>query len=314
VAPTLGAHLWNSDAASLRERAAQVETLGFASITVGDHLGYLAPLTACAIIAEATSSARLGPLVLNNDFRHPVVLAHEAAALADLSGGRFELGLGAGYARREYERAGIDFSPHSRRTSRLEESARILRALFAGETVDFEGEHYQLCGQSVTPQNHRVPLLVGGNSPEVHAVAAQHGDIVGLAGSPRSRDGTSSDYAFAAVDRQVARLREVAGPRFSQLEIHVLVQWHEVTDNRRAAAERAAAAMSVPLDVALDSPYALIGAPAEIATQLREDHDRFGITRWTVFADRPEAQPAEALVPVMELLGPAWEQSGLRLP
>jgi alkanesulfonate monooxygenase SsuD/methylene tetrahydromethanopterin reductase-like flavin-dependent oxidoreductase (luciferase family) len=78
-----------------------------------------------------------------------------------------------------------------------------------------------------------------------------------------------------------------------------------VTDDRRAAAERAAAAMAVPLDVALDSPYALLGTPAEIATQLREDHDRFGITRWTVFADRPEVQPAEALSPVLELLGPA---------
>ncbi len=84
--------------------------------------------------------------------------------------------------------------------------------------------------------------------------------------------------------------------------MHVLVQWHEVTSDRRPAAERAARALEVSADVALDSPYALLGTPDEIATQVREHHDRFGITRWTVFADRPDLQPAEALAPVRELL------------
>ncbi|HWN22470.1 MAG TPA: LLM class flavin-dependent oxidoreductase, partial [Gaiellaceae bacterium] len=82
-------------ALEFRERAAMLEELGFGSFSVGDHLGHYPPLTACAVIAQATQTARLGPLVLNNDFRHPAVLAREAVALADLSGGRFELGLGA---------------------------------------------------------------------------------------------------------------------------------------------------------------------------------------------------------------------------
>ena len=104
--PTLAAHLWGPDPRSLGQKAALAESLGFASISVGDHLGDLAPLTACAVIATATERVQLGPLVLNNDLRHPLALAQEAAALADLSGGRFELGLGSGYARRAYERAG----------------------------------------------------------------------------------------------------------------------------------------------------------------------------------------------------------------
>jgi probable F420-dependent oxidoreductase len=301
MGPTLGAHLWNSDVASLRARAAEVESLGFVSITVGDHLGYFPPpLTACAIVAEATSEVRIGPLVLNNDFRHPVVLAQEAAALADLSGGRFELGLGAGYNRREYERSGIVFSPRSVRIARLAESAQILRRLFAGETVDFEGEHYRVEGQALPPQNHDVPILLGGNSPQLHAVAAAHADIVGLAGSAASRNGSGSDYALSAVERQVARIRELAAPRAP--EIHALVQWHEVTGDREAAAERAAHGMEAPLEVVPSSPYALLGTPEEIAAQLRDHHDRLGITRWTIFADRPDLQPAESLVPILKLL------------
>ena len=305
--PTLGVQLWERDPGALRAKAAQVESLGFASITVGDHLHAraIAPLTACAIVAGATTRVQVGPLVLNNDLRHPVVLAHEAAALADLSGGRFELGLGAGYARREYERAGIPFAPRKVRVARLAEAASFLRRLFAGETVDFAGEHYQVRGESLPRLEHPVPILIGGNSPDLHAVAAENADIVGLAGSPRSGAGIdSSDYATAALDRQLARLRDLAGAR-PHLERHVLVQWHELTDDRRAAAERAAPALEVSADVALDSPYVLLGTPDEIAAQLREHHARFGITRWTVFGDRPGLQPAETLVPVLEILAAA---------
>ena len=287
MGPTLGAHLWTRDAASTRARAAQLEALGFASVTVGDHLGHYPPLTACAVIASATSRIRFGPLVLNNDFRHPVVLAHEAAALAELSGGRFELGLGAGYARREYERAGIPFLPRLARTARLAESTRILRALFAGETVTFAGEHYDVREQALPLLRHRVPLLIGGNSPERHAVAGEHADIVGLTGSARSREADTSDYASSAVERQVRRLRELAGPRFERLELQVLVQWHEVTSERGGAGERAAASLGVPVDVALSSPYALVGTPDEIATQLADQHVRLGIRRWTILRTDP---------------------------
>ena len=304
--PTLGVQLWERDAGALRAKAAEVESLGFASITVGDHLHVraIAPLTACAIVAGATTRVQIGPLVLNNDLRHPVVLAHEAAALADLSGGRFELGLGAGYARGEYERAGIPFAPRTVRVARLAESACILRSLLAGETVDFAGEHYQVRGESLPPREHHVPILIGGNSSDLHAVAAEHADIVGFAGSPRSAAGVdASDYASDALERQRETLRHLAGERYARQQRHVLVQWHELTNDRRAAAERAARPLEVSAEVALDSPYVLLGTANEIATQLREHHARFGITRWTVFGDRPDLQPAETLVPVLELLG-----------
>ena len=142
----------------------------------------------------------------------------------------------------------------------------------------------------------------------MHAAAAEAADIVGLVGFSPTRGGAgidASDFSSDGVERQVARLRELAGARFSQLELHALVQWHELTTDRRAAAERAAPQLEVPVDVALDSPYVLLGTPEEIAAQLREHHDRLGITRWTVFGDRPDLPFAETLVPVLEALASA---------
>ncbi len=299
MGPRLGAALWNNDTASLGRRAAELERLGFVSLTVGDHLGYLSPLPACAVLARATTQARIGPLVLCNDFRHPAVLAHEAAALADLSDGRFELGLGAGYNRREYERAGIPFASRETRIARLSESAAIVRQLLDGETVDLEGEHYRVEGLRLAAPTQRVPILIGGNSPELHEVAARHADVVALAGSTRSSVPGTSDYSALAVERQVARIRELA-PR--AVELHVLVQWHEVTNDRRAARRRAAAALEVSEDVVLDSPYALIGSHEEIEGALRGWYEHLGLSRFTVFADRPDLQPADVLAPVLERL------------
>jgi probable F420-dependent oxidoreductase len=302
---TLGAVLWGNAARQFRERAAMLEQLGFGSFSVGDHLGHYPPLPACAVIAAATHVARLGPLVLNNDFRQPAVLAREAAALADLSGGRFELGLGAGYARREYLRAGIPYEPAATRIARLAETAEILSRLFGGEEVTFEGEYYHVQEDALHALERRVPLLIGGNSPAVHAVAVRHANILNLVGLSPIRGGTVedlSDFSAGALDRQVHALngfrRDVAG----HLERHVLVQWHEVTGDREFAAETAAKRLQVPVEVVLDSPYVLIGTTEEIAAQMRSHNQAFGITRWTIFADHPELQPAESLAPVIPAL------------
>lgn len=299
---TLGAVLWGKTAHELRERAATLEALGFGSFSVGDHLGHYPPLTACAVIAQVTRTARLGPLVLNNDFREPAVLAREAVALADLSGGRFELGLGAGYARGEYLRAGIAYEPAATRIARLGEAAQILSRLFAGEQVSFDGEHYRVRDDSLQGLAHRIPLLIGGNSPAVHAVAVRYGDILNFVGLSSIQGGAVedlSDFSSEALARQVRELSAVGREVGGDLERHVLVQWHEVTGDRVAAAERAAARLGVAAEVVLDSPYVLIGTAEEIAAQLRSHHEAFGITRWTIFADHPELQPAETLGPVI---------------
>ena len=148
--PAVGVQVWGAGAAALTARARQVEELGFDAVSVPDHLvGPLgAPLLTCAVLAQATSRVRVQTWVLNNDLRHPAVLAREVAALAELSGGRFELGLGAGHAKEEYDRTGIPFDPGPVRVARMCESVQILRRLLAGEEVTFEGEHYRLTGRA----------------------------------------------------------------------------------------------------------------------------------------------------------------------
>ena len=300
--PTIGVHLWERDPEMLARKAAEAEALGFVSVTVGDHVipGVLPPLTACAAIASATRSVRFGPLVLNNDLRHPVVLAQEAAALARWSGGRLELGLGAGYNRPEYERLGLAFAPIASRAARLSESVQIIAALLGGGTVTHDGDHYVVRGVSLGAAAPRVPLLVGGNSTQVHAVAASHADIVGLVGY--SAGAPSSDFSRAGLERQVVRLKELAGDRFAELELHVLVQWHDFGTDRDDAAAKAAPELGVSKEIALDSPYVLLGPSEAVADQMRTDQERFGITRWTIFGDRPGLAPAEAFRPVLERL------------
>lgn len=143
-------------------------------------------------------------------------------------------------------------------------------------------------GEPLTASAHPVPILIGGNSPDVHAAAAESADIVRLVGFSPSRGGTgieTSDFATDALERQVARLRKLAGPRFSQLQLHALVQWHEVTDDRCSAAERATpCARGFGRRQPSTRPTSCSGRADEIATQLREHHERFGITRWTVSA------------------------------
>lgn len=274
-------------------------------MSVSDHLvEQIPPLQACALIAHATTRIRMGTLVLNNDFRHPVLLAREAATVAEISGGRFELGLGAGHMRAEYQRAGLRFDPHPVRAARLEESARIVRALLAGGPVTFEGSHYAVRDERCWPVPAQpVPLLVGGNSEAVHRCAARHADIAGLIGFGHRRGGTAFDNsAFTAqgLERQLARLRRLAGERFVRLELQALVQWTEVTGDRRAAAERLAAGFALPTVTLLESPYVLLGTAAEIADQLRGRSERFGVRRWTILSGTPGHPPPETLAPVVD--------------
>jgi probable F420-dependent oxidoreductase len=305
VSVTVGAILFGRTARTFRERAAFLEKLGFGSFGVGDHLAHYPPLAACEAIAQGTERARVGPLVLNNDFRNPSVLAREAVAVSELANGRFELGLGAGYARREYDWAGIPYDPGSVRIERLSEAAQILSGLFAGDEVTLHGKHYTVRADALRDRPHRIPLLIGGNSPALHAIAARSADILNLIGLSPRRGGAVedlSDFSTGALGRQVDALQTFERVVGGELQLDVLVQWHQVTDDREGAAHKAAEALGVPPGVVLDSPYVLIGTASEIAAQLLEHHGRFGITRWTIFADRPDLQPGEQFAPVLREL------------
>jgi probable F420-dependent oxidoreductase len=255
---------------------------------------------ACAVIASATSRIPFGPLVLNNDLRHPVLVAQQAAGLSRWSGGRFELAMGSGYNRREYSWLGLPFAPRDVRADRLGESVTIIRALLAGEVVSFDGKHYSVQEANLGDAPPRVPLLVGGNSDAVLRVAAACGDVVTLAGySPGS---SSNSFGADAVGQKTEFLAASRPPEAAPLDIHVLVQHHEITSDRAAAITRAATELETTEDVAAESPFVLVGTSEEIAAQMRRQHTHLGISRWTVFGDRPGTDPASAFAPILRLL------------
>ncbi len=278
----------------------RAEDLGFDTIVVADHLveGLLAPVVALATLAEATTRLRLGTLVLNNDWRHPALLAREAATLDLVSEGRLELGLGAGHAAPEYAEVGVPFDPPAARVARLEEAVAVLRRLFDGDAVTFEGEAYRLAAHQLFPVR-RPRLLVGGNGDRVLQLAAREADIVGFTGLGRTRaDGQTHDVAWddASIDRKVAVVRAAAGPRLPALELNALVQHLAITDDREGAVAPLAALTGADPAVLLSSPYILVGSVTEIVEQLHRVRERWGFSYFVT-------RDADATAPVIEALG-----------
>lgn len=300
-------------AAEWRDKARRAESVGFDTLHLSDHLvPTLSPFTAAAVAAEATERLRVGTLVLNNDFRHPVLVAREAATLGLLSNGRFELGLGAGHMRSEYDEVGLPFDPAAVRVARLAEAVPIIRDLLDGEEVSVEGDHYRIDGHRGFPElaaGQRVPMLVGGNGRRVLRIAAEQSDVVGLVGFVH-RPGADSGIEFtnftaAGLDDHVAWVRRCAGDRFADLELNALVQAVIITERRRVAAEKVADRLGGALTVeeVLESPFLLIGTPDQMAEDLRARQERFGIGYWTVFAQiEGSDQQLATLAPVIERL------------
>ncbi len=288
------------------ETAAKIESFGYATMLVPDHLGnQLAPLPALAVAAAATSTLRIGTYVLDNDFRHPVVVAKEAATVDVLSGGRLELGIGAGWRKEEYERAGITFEAGTVRVERLEESVQVLKGLWAGRAFSYQGEHYRVTemeGRPLPSQAGGPPLFLGGGGPRLLALAGRHADIVGLA--PRARpDGVlePTDISPEATDAKVAALRRAAAERFPALELNILTVAVEVTDSesrRRDRAVELADRWGMSPSAVLASPHVILGSVDRVVDDLCARRERYGISYVTV----PEPALA-SFAPVVALLG-----------
>ncbi len=264
--------------------ARRAEELGFDVVLVSDHVGPgLAPMTTLAAIATATERIRLGTFVLNNDMRNPVQLAWEAVSLDRLSGGRFELGLGAGHTPQEYAATGIPMDPAAARKARLVESLRVLRPLLS-RTDDADGGS----GTVGRPVQDRVPLLVGGNGARLLGAAGELADIIGLQGLGRTlEDGHRHEVKWTAshLDDQIAQVRAGAGDRFADLELNALVQVFSITDDREAGLREITDPWpTLSIDDASVIPYLMVGSIDEIVGHVHACRERWGITYFVVRA------------------------------
>jgi len=282
--------------------AKKAEDSGFDVVSLPDHLGeQFAPLPALTAAACATTRLRLSMFVLANDMRHPGVLAKEVATLDVLSGGRVELGLGAGWDRAEYAALGIPFDRPSVRIARLEEAVRAIRGLLAGEAVSQHGEHYQLQDLSVRPrpvQAGGVPIVLGGGGRKMLSLAGRLGDIVSVAAENNGRTDPSvlgPGITRAVVENQIGWVRDAAGARFDRIELNLRVRMAAIGVDREAEARAGAVGMDCSADDLLGSPFCLLGRVDEVADQLLRTRDELGISYFTI-----SQRHMEQMAPVVE--------------
>jgi probable F420-dependent oxidoreductase len=273
--------------------ARQVEDGGVDVLMLRDHFSagafgqQLAPFSGLAAAAAATTHLRLGTIVLSNDFRHPAIVAHEAATLHLVSGGRFELGIGAGWYQPEYDAAGIAFDAAGQRIARLDESLRIVKGLLAGTPVHYQGDFYRIDGlkldvlPTLRPSSPR--LLVGAGGRRMLRLAARHADIVGVLPAP-IQNSTDSDNPIdrlpAAFDAKLGMIREAAGDRFENIEINAFGTF-VITDKRRAETQDLILQRGwtgIDVEAVWQMPTIFIGSPNQIRADLHARRERFGLS------------------------------------
>jgi probable F420-dependent oxidoreductase len=261
--------------ADWRDKARRIEDLGYSTLFMPDHFGdELAPLPAIAMAAAHTTTLRVGSLVFDNDYKHPAILAKEAATIDLLSDGRLELGIGAGWMKTDYDALGLPYDPPAVRVDRFEEAIRVIKGCFTGQKFDVAGEHYRVTDYASYPvpaQKPGPPILVGGGGKRVLSIAAREADIVGI--NPNLREGeinaaAARDSLKEQTDRKVQWVKEAAGARWDDIEIQMRFFVCKITDDRMSLAAAMAPMFGVAPEEALESGAALVGSETEVIEQL----------------------------------------------
>jgi len=269
------------------ESVRRVEELGFSTLFLPDHFqDQYGPIAAMAAAAVYSDTLRVGSLVFDNDFRHPVTLAMEMATIDQISKGRLEVGIGAGWKRLDYDQSGIAMEAPKVRVERMMESVRILQGLFGPDPVDFDGEHYRLSGvtgtTTFTPGGP--PLIIAGGSKRMLRFAGEHATIVGVNPSIHSGEidaAAARDSLAERMDEKFGWVREGAGDRYHELEFNAWVAVASVTDDAKGFAELIAPGFGIAPDeahTALDSPMTMVGTVGEICDRLHERRERWGFS------------------------------------
>ncbi len=271
--------------ARFRERAKMIEDLGYDTLYLPDHFieTVLAPLPALAIAAEATTTLRVGALVYDNDYKHPAVLAKETATIDVLSGGRAELGIGAGWMKVDYDALGIPYDSPGTRIARLDEAVQVIKGCFSGEKFSYAGKHYTITDYVGIPKplQATLPILIGGGGPKILGLAGREAHIIGI--NPNLRVGAiTADAASSASGEETLKkldyIKAGAGARFDDIELQIRYFVHTITDDRQGFAEAMAPAFdATPTDL-LGSGAALFGTITQMIDTLVQRREEWGVT------------------------------------
>ena len=274
------------------EQARKIEGLGYTTLFMPDHFAdtAFAPMAALPFAAAATTTLRIGMLVLGNDYKHPAVVAKEAATLDVLSDGRLEFGLGAGWMTADYEQLGLTYDRPGVRIERLAEALAVVKGAWSDGSFDFKGEHYTITAYDGLPkpvQRPRPPILVGGGGAKVLRLAGREADIVGI--NPILHAGVigveaARDTVGDSTARKIAWVREGAGERFDELELQIRYFVAAITDDPRALAEALAPGFGITADEAMGSGAVLAGSVDEVCDTLVARREEWGVS-YVVFGD-----------------------------
>jgi probable F420-dependent oxidoreductase len=268
---------------ALRDRALKAADAGFDVLLATDHFGQLGPLQVLQTVAEV-STMRIGTLVLNNDMRHPVVLAHELAALDLLSGGRLEIGLGAGWSKWEYDDVSMSFDRPGQRVDRLEASIDIIKQALSTGGVQQAGGPYGRIRMGNTPVAHQrphPPILIGGGGRRVLSLAAREAQIVAIDPRALPEGGQrTGEAAPSVVDEKIGYIRAAAGERIGELEISLIV--FEFDPSYRGAGRPAVNSPHLTDEEIVDSPYYLLGDVEAMTDAVHARRERWGLSYYVV--------------------------------
>lgn len=289
---------------SWEDSAKEVEALGYSTLFVPDHFheGY-GPITAMATAAMATTTLKVGPMVLACDFRHPAVLARELASIDVLSHGRLEVGLGAGYQETDYDRSGIPMDAPGVRVGRLIEHAQVLRLLFGSHPATFNGEHYRITDLDGTPKPFRQggpPIIIAGGGKRLLSFAATNADIIGVNPSlPSAKDRANAgrNALEAAIEEKFEWIRAAAGERIDSLEFNAWLSVARVTNDAESLAEKMSPRFAAKPEDVLASPIVLVGNEAQIEDRLHHRRERWGYSYHVLQADQ-----AHSFAPIVQRL------------
>jgi probable F420-dependent oxidoreductase len=283
-----GVQCFNPQPARWAEELREIEQLGYSGVYFPDHFGaQWDPLAGAMAAASVTERLHVGTLVCDVDYRHPVVLAKSAATIQLASGGRLELGVGAGWMETDYIEAGIPYESHRVRIERLEEALQILKAMWKNERTSWNGQHYRITNiaKAVDPlPPHPPAILVGGGRPKILGVAGRHADIVGI--NPSLHEGkvtreTARDLTIERVQQKIAWVRaaaEAAGRNFSELELSTLSFVVAVTEDPKPLREMIAQNTGMSHDEIAGCPLFMTGSAREICDTLLARRERTGIS------------------------------------